>query len=88
VCSAGLYTQRMDVATTLYGQCTGTYGAGVTDESQDMATFSVRCNRRLWNAVKAIARRRGESISVVIRRALVEYEEAEARRHDGLPHAS
>jgi hypothetical protein len=77
----------MDKAATLYGHCTGTYGADVTDGPEDMATFSVRCDRRLWTSVKAIARRRGENISVVIRRALVEYEEAEAAR-DRIPHAS
>jgi hypothetical protein len=77
----------MDIPATLYGQCTGTYGADVTDEPEDMGTFSVRCNRRLWASVKAIARRRGENISVVIRRALVEYEEAEAAR-EHIPHAS
>jgi predicted HicB family RNase H-like nuclease len=64
------------------------YGAGVTEEpDEEMATFSVRCNRRLWASVKAKARRNGESISVVVRRALVEYEDA-ADARERIRHAS
>lgn len=66
------------------------YGAPVApepDEHEQLVTRTFKVERPLWDAVVARARRRGENASVVIRRALLEYQEADAPR-ERIPHAS
>jgi hypothetical protein len=76
------------IGSTLYGHCIDTYGALVTAEPEETVTRTLRVDPELWTAVKMIARRRGENVSVVIRRALIAYVEADHARAQNIPHAS